>query len=338
MKRATVLITDYDLPGSAAYDSLIDAGFIVCRAEGPTAEAIIAAGIDADALLVQWARITPEILDALPKVRFISRMGIGYDMIDVDAATERGVAVANTAAYCLEEVASHSIAMIMALGRGLFDYDACVRRGKWAATNATPMAVRPSSTTIGVVGFGKIGSIVAKSCAALGYRVIVADPFVPIKTVQDAGVSAGSFDEVLAASDMITLHIPLTAETQHLIDKKALASMRPGSVVINTCRGALIDEDALVESLRLGHTAGAGIDVFALEPLPETSPLREVDGVLLSPHAAWYSPQSLADLPVHAAQNVIDFLGGNLEGAIVNPGFQEWTPRTTPRAGARGVP
>lgn len=349
--ETTVLITDCDLPGSGAEDALAAAGLVARQVEqtGPGkrsadksstvqsgADAIIAAGQGVQALIVQWAKITPQILDALPDLKFISRLGIGYDMIDVEAATQRGIAVANTPSYCLEEVASHSIAMIMTLARGLTGYDGAVRAGDWAATRARPMAVRPSCTTIGVIGFGRIGSLVARHCAALGFRVLVADPFVSAERIEAAGFAAGTREQVIAVSDIVTLHVPLTDDTRHMIDASALAGMKPGSAIVNTCRGALIDEDALAESTQRGHTGGAAIDVFAVEPLPQSSALREVPGILLSPHAAWYSPEALIDLPKHAAQNVIDFFADGQASSIVNPGYRENASRRMASVGSEG--
>lgn len=318
MTTETVLITDCDLPGAAAEQTLAAAGHAAVRAASTAADDIIEAGKDATALIVQWAPITADVLDALPHVRFISRLGIGYDMIDVDAATARGIAVANTPNYCIEEVASHTVAMIMALSRGLLDYDRAVRAGTWSAVAARPMAARPSTTTVSVIGFGSIGSMVARNCAAMGFNVLVVDPFLPHDRIRAAGFEPVSRQDALDRADILTLHVPLTANTRHMLDATALATMKPGSIVVNTCRGPLIDEDALAESLQSGHIGAAGLDVFVKEPLDENSPLRAVDGLLLTPHAAWYSPEALLDLPEHAANNVVEFLAGRRVGSIVN--------------------
>lgn len=318
MTSDLVVITDCDLPGSAAEDTLRAAGLTASRAASPSADDIVAAAEDASALIVQWAPITAALLDRLPSVRFISRLGIGYDMIDVAAASERGVLVANTPAYCIDEVATHTIAMILGLGRGLLGYDRAVRNGEWSAVAATPMAVRPSVTTIAVVGYGRIGSLVAQRCSALGFRVVVADPVVAADRILSDGLEPVTLADAVAQADVLTLHAPLTAATHHLIGAPAIASMKPGAVIVNTCRGPLIDEDALADALETGRIASAAIDVFATEPLPAGSRLRTLDNVLLTPHAAWYSPQALADLPVHAAANIIDHWAGRPVPAIVN--------------------
>lgn len=318
MASDLVVITDCDLPGTAADDALTAAGFRVRRAASASADDIVAAAADASALIVQWAPIGAELLDRLPDVRFLSRLGIGYDMIDVAAATERGILVANTPAYCLDEVATHTIAMILALGRGLVAYDRAVREGRWSAVDARPLAMRPSATTVAVVGYGRIGSLVARRCAALGFQVIVADPVVPAVDILAHGLEPVPVQEAIARADILTLHAPLTPQTHHLVDAAALAAMKQGSVLVNTCRGPLVDEEALADALRAGHLAGAAIDVFETEPLPVESPLRALDSVLLTPHAAWYSPQALADLPVHAAENIIDHWAGRPVPAVVN--------------------
>ncbi|WP_144875828.1 C-terminal binding protein [Microbacterium sp. 1.5R] len=311
MTPPLTVVTDCDLPGTVIEDTLRAAGLRAERAATATIDDLLAAGAaDAEALVVQWMPITAEIMDHLPNLRVISRVGIGYDMIDVEAAAARGIAVANTPSYCIEEVAAHTIAMIMAQGRGLLAYDRAVRTGVWKAVDAHPLAVRPSRTTVSVLGFGRIGRVVAGGCRALGFRVFVADPFAPAEAVRAADCEPVGIDEAIAAADILTLHVPLTDETRHLIDADALSAMKRGAVVVNTCRGPLIDETALAASLRSGHLGGAALDVFDGEPLAADSPLRDLDDVLLTPHAAWFSPESLEDLPVHAADNVIRFLAG----------------------------
>lgn len=321
MPVESVVITDSDLPGTAASDVVRDAGYAVTTAASGAADDIVEAARDASALIVQWARIDGALMDRLPKLRFISRLGIGYDMIDVAAATERGIAVANTPAYCIEEVAAHTVAMLLGQARGLKAYDAQVQRGQWAAVAARPMGVRPSQTTVSVVGFGRIGSLVAASCAAIGFRVLVADPYQDAERISAGGYEPVTVSEAIARADILTLHAPLTDDTHHLIDARALASMKPSSSIINTCRGPLIDEDALADALESGRLGGAALDVFEGEPLATSSRLRGLDTVQLSPHAAWYSPQALADLPVHAAQNVVDYLSGRGVEAILNPEY-----------------
>jgi D-3-phosphoglycerate dehydrogenase / 2-oxoglutarate reductase len=317
----TVVITDSDLASHADEDVLQEAGITVVRLNATTEDEVIAglSQVPADALIVQWAPVTAAVLDAAPRCRFVSRLGIGYDMVDVAAATRRGVAVANTPDYCIDEVAAHTLAMAMWLVRGLGRFDAAVRDGQWAAAAAYPAAARPADTVIGVVGLGRIGSQVATQAKALGFQVIGHDPY----AAPSGGIPLTSIEDLLRSSHLVTLHASLTAETRHLIRAGTIELMRPGALLVNTCRGGLIDEDAVAAALREGRLGGAALDVFQTEPLPAASPLRSLPNVLLTPHAAWYSQASLAALPVRAAQQVVDFLAGLPVPSIINPGYLE---------------
>ena len=306
-----MVITDSDLPSAGVEEALLGAaGIDVERAACRTSADVAAAGAEADALIVQWAPVDDEALAGMPRLRFISRLGIGYDMIDVGAAAARGVAVANTPDYCIEEVVAHTIALVLACTRGIVAGDRQVRAGGWAATELAPPARRLSNVTLGVLGLGRIGSLVAEGARALGFRVIAHDPGHPS--------SSAPLSEVLASADVLTLHLPLTPENHALIDATALARLPRGAIVVNTSRGPLVDEAALVAALRSGHLAGAALDVYEREPLPADSPLRDLPGVILSPHAAWCSPEALTDLPRLATQQVIAFLAGDAVPNVVN--------------------
>ena len=319
-----VCITDSDLPSGGAEELLLgDAGLEARRCSCTSEQDVIEQCAGADALIVQWAPVSAAALDALPTVRMVSRLGIGYDMIDVDAATERGVAVANTPDYCIEEVACHTLALVLDQARGVAELDRAVRSGRWAAPASYPDAARPSTTAVAVIGYGRIGVRVAQSLRAIGFRVLVHDRYVSDRRIRADGLEPATLDEALAGADIVTLHVPLTADTQHMIDAGAIASMRRGARLVNTCRGGLVDERALAGALRDGHLAGAGLDVFEAEPPPAESPLRELQAVTLSPHAAWYSAGALADLPVLATRQAIDFLAGRPVASIVNPGYAE---------------
>ena len=321
----TVVITDSNLDSEADEDVLRAAGLTTLRLQAKTDSDVIAglAQVDADALIVQWAPVSATVLDAAPSCRFISRLGIGYDMIDVPAATERGVAVANTPDYCVDEVVAHTLAMALWLLRGLGRFDAAVRDGAWSAAEPYPNACRPSDTTIGVIGLGRIGSRVAEQAIALGFDVLACDPY----AAAPASVRLTGLNELLRGSDLVTLHAPLNDQTRHLIRADTIAAMRPGALLVNTCRGGLIDEAPLVAALRAERLAGAALDVFETEPLPASSALRAQSNVLLTPHAAWYSPASLAELPVQAARQVIDFLAGRPVPSIINPEYLDHVGR-----------
>jgi len=317
-----VVITDSDLGEGVEEGVLEAAGHEVRRGAGRTAADVVDAAAGADALIVQWAPITAEVLAALPALRFVSRLGIGVDMVDLEAATAHGVAVANTPEYCIDEVVAHTLAFVLAATRGIVQHDRAMRAGGWAAIAAYPDAARPSERTVAVVGLGRIGARVAAQLAALGFRVLGVDPF----AAAPVGVAATTFEDAVAAADIVTLHLPLTAETRHLLDAEAFGRMRPGAVLVNTCRGGLVDETALLAALAGGRLGAAYLDVFESEPLPAASPLRTAERVVLSPHAAWYSPTALAELPRSAATQVVDFLAGRTVPSIVNPGYVTKAP------------
>ncbi len=317
-----VAITDSDLGSGVEEKILGAAGHDVRRLSCRTAAEVADAATGAEALIVQWAPITHAVLEVLPTVRFVSRLGIGVDMVDLDAATALGVAVANTPDYCVDEVVAHTLAFILASTRGIVQHDRALRAGTWAPVATYPQAARPSQRTVAVVGLGRIGSRVATQLVALGYRVLGVDPLASVP----ASVERADLDDAIAAADVVTLHLPLTPVTRQMIDAATLARMRPGAVLVNTCRGGLVDEAALVAALAGGRLGGALLDVFEREPLPRDSPLVANDRVVLSAHAAWYSPDALAELPRHAARQVVDFLAGNPVHSIVNPGYVTKAP------------
>jgi D-3-phosphoglycerate dehydrogenase len=317
-----VVITDSDLGEGVEEEVLEAAGHEVRRGAGRTAADVLDAAVGADALIVQWAPITAAVLAELPALRFVSRLGIGVDMVDVEAATAHGIAVANTPEYCIDEVVAHTLAFVLAATRGIVQHDRAMRAGAWASIATYPAAARPSERTVAVVGLGRIGARVATQLAALGFRVLGVDPFA---TAPD-GVVTAALDEAIATADIVTLHLPLTAQTRHLLAAAAFARMRPGAVLVNTCRGGLVDETAMLAALADGRLGGAYLDVYEQEPLPAASPLRTAERVVLSAHAAWYSPTALAELPRSAATQVVDFLAGRTVASIVNPGYVTKAP------------
>lgn len=325
MTSPLVVITDSDLPGDGGEALLRSAGFRVRRAQARTSDDVVHAARGAAGLIVQWAPITETVFSKLRDLRFVSRLGIGYDMIDVEAATRHGVVIANTPAYCVAEVATHTVAMILSFARGLGRYDAVVRAGEWGPAEVT--AVRPQATCVAVIGYGRIGSRVATAAAALGFTVVVHDTAVPAATITSDGFEPVDLTEALTRADFLSLHVPLTATTRHLLGHAALADMKPNAVVINTCRGGLIDERALVDAIENGEIAGAGLDVYEQEPLAPDSRLRELQNVILTPHVAWFSEQALRDLPIDAARNMIGLFAGDTDVPIVNSDVLAVTPR-----------
>jgi D-3-phosphoglycerate dehydrogenase len=247
------------------------------------------------------------------------RYGTGYDNIDLEAATQAGIAVAINADYCLEEVATHAFAMLLACHRQLPALQDSVRKGHWDPLKALLPYPPLHEQTVGVLGFGRIGRYFAGLMRPLVQRILVHDPWIHDPAlVSKAGAHLVDFDGLLAQSDYISIHVPLTTETRSMFRRETLVRMKKGSYLINCARGPIVEEDALVEVLRDGHLAGAGLDVFAREPLPPDHPLRSFPRVILTPHAAWYSTQADYRLRANPAQNILRFFRGE-PVSLLNP-------------------
>jgi D-3-phosphoglycerate dehydrogenase len=272
----------------------------------------------AEILFVSWSRlVTSDVMDALPRCRLIARWGVGYDQIDVEAATARGIAVANAPTYCGDEVAEHAIALLLTVARRLIWSHERMRAGEWQSVGGP--VHRLAGRTLGIIGCGRIGSKVAARALGLGFRVIAYDRYRPDADLRALGVTPRAFNEVLAEADYLTLHVPLTAETRHLIDGAALAKMKPEAMLVNTSRGPVIDESALIDALTAGRLAGAGLDVFEAEPLDPASPLRSLEHVVLTPHVAAYSMESIEALRREMCETAANWIAHGWSGNVVNP-------------------
>ena len=294
-----------------------DRGLELVLAQARTPDEVVAAAADADAIVVQYAPITDDVLARLPRLRAIGRSGVGVDTVDVTAATARGIAVCNVPDYGTDDVSDHAIALAVSLARGIVRLDRGVRAGIFGLEQVKPLH-RISTRTFGVLGLGRIGRATARKAHSLGYTVLGSDPLHPPGGTVD-GIAVVSPDDLLGGSDVVSLHVPLGADTHHLIDGAALARMRPGAVLVNTCRGGVVDTAALVDALRTGRLAGAGLDVFESEPLPADSPLLRLSTVVLTPHAAWYSAESYRELKRRVLENVADVCAGRRPRDMVNP-------------------
>lgn len=241
-------------------------------------------------LVTPYAKVKAEEIALLTQCKAIVRYGIGYDNIDARAATAAGVPVSIIPDASTDEVAAHALAAGLALARRIPQGQAAIADGRWAGTIAYD-APKLSNLDVGILGMGRIGRIVAEWWAALGAQVRAHDPFASYSAIASA-----SIEEILEHSDVISLHLPLTSETRHLVNAETLRKMRKGTVVVNVSRGGLVDEQALVDALRSGHIAGAALDVFAEEPLPSGHPLRDAPNTILTPHVAWRSNISLGAL------------------------------------------
>jgi D-3-phosphoglycerate dehydrogenase len=271
-----------------------------CRTE----EDVLAIARDADALMVQWAPITRKVLAGLTRCRVISRYGVGVDMIDLVAAREHGIPVLNVPAYCMEEVAAHTLAFLLALGRKIVLQDRLMRQGLWKLGEYIIPMERFREQTLGLIGLGRIGRKVAEFAAPLGIRILGFD----IQPPQDPGpVTLADFDTVVREADFLSLHCPLSDSTRHIIDADVFKKMKRTAFLINVGRGGLVDTQALLEVLTRKEIAGAALDVFEQEPLPADHPLRKLENVILTAHSAAYSVSAERQLREDTARNIVDF-------------------------------
>lgn len=312
MARYKVVIPDpfsNDLsPIHRAFDGM-DVDIVV-----PTGDWVTAAG-DADGMIVNLTPVDADAIARLDRCRVIARLGTGTDNVDGRAARARDIAVCNVTDYCADEVSEHVLALLLALTRRIVPANADMQMGKWGQLEYRPIR-RLAGQTLGVVGYGRLARAVARKAIGLGLSVVAHDPYAPPDA--EPQVPHLELDALLAQSDIVSLHVPLIAATRNLLDARRLAFMKRGSMLINAARGGLVDENALVDAIRSGHLAGAGIDVFAQEPLADGSPLRGFDNVILTPHLAFYSEQSLESLQFQAAQIVAETLRGSAPRNQVN--------------------
>lgn len=273
---------------------------------------------DADAVIVGGAPITAEVLESMPNCKVVVRYGVGVDTLDLDAATARGVICAHVPDFCMEEVGNHALMLMLATVKKLVPLDRAVRDGTWRPGPLAPMA-HLHGQTLGLVACGHIAQALAKRAAALSMRVIGYDPYVPKDAARAAGIElVATLDDLLAASDIVSVHAPLTPETRHIIGADALAKMKPTAYLINTSRGPTVDEAALIAALQQGQIAGAGLDVFEKEPLAADSPLTGMDNVVLTPHSASYSDYAFRLLSRRVGESVVDVLSGHWPRFVAN--------------------
>lgn len=315
MPRYQVLLTDYawpDLDIERATLAAVGAELVV--AERTDAATLAALAAEADAIMTTWARVPAEVLTAAKHCRIVARLGIGLDNIDVDFATRQGMLVTNVPDYCLKEVAEHTLALILALGRKVAFYHQQTKSGGYDLA-AGPALRRLEGQTVGIVGLGNIGRQVAAKAASLGFRVIAT-------TRRAANIPPNieclPLDALLVQSDFVSLHVPSTAETSHFMGAAELAHMKPTAYLINTSRGAVLDEQALAEALAAGRLAGAALDVQQQEPPDLSRPPFDDPRVIVTPHAAFYSLEAVAELRRRASRQVADVLSGKTPENVVS--------------------
>ncbi|MFD1144589.1 C-terminal binding protein [Larkinella insperata] len=305
-----IVITDHGFSNINPEKAVLaQSGYELIDAQCKNEAELLAATKDAFALIVQWAPITETIIRNLDHCRLIVRYGIGVDNLDLAAAQERQIPVCNVPDYCIDEVSDHAMALAMALHRQLLATDRRVREGVW---KIIPPGTVPacSDALFTTLGFGRIARVVLRKAAAFSFKRAAFDPFVSEEDMRALGVQKITFEEALANSDILSLHLPLNDQTHHLINRESLSKMKSNAVLINTSRGGLINTIDLAQALMENRIGGAGIDVFEQEPLPDIHPIRQAPNTILTSHTAWYSQRSIPILQQFAAEEVLRLIKG----------------------------
>ena len=309
MPKYKVLIADDRHPSydeELAILNNIDAEVIFEKSDDE--DTIAAAARNVDGLIVNLAPITPKVIAAMTKCKCVSRYGVGYDNVDTKALAEKNIYLANVPDYCAEDVSDHAFALFTDCVRKISRKDRLVRQGQWNLTSIQPV-YRITDKTFGFVGFGLIARCFHRKLKGFNLaRTLIADPFVSAENAKAVGAELVDLDRLCRESDYISIHAPLLPSTKGLIGKDQFDAMKETAIIINTSRGPLIDTPALIDALKTGKIAAAGLDVFDTEPLAENSELRTLDNVTLTDHAGWYSVESIAELKTKAAKNIADTL------------------------------
>jgi len=291
----------------------------IVEVECANEDEIIEKAKGADAILLIFAPMTRRVTGALPKLKVIVRYGIGYDTVDVDGATDNGVLLVNIPDFCLEEVSNHAIALLLTLGGKLVSINEDLKQGRWSEAQLARASVEaPYEQTLGLVGCGKIGRMTVKKAQCFGLRILGYDPYVDKSLAKEHGINLVSLPELLKESDFVSVHALLNKETRHLIGEKEFKLMKPSAYFINTARGAVVDEAALIKALQEKWIAGAGLDVFEQEPIAPDNPLLKMDNVVVSPHCCSHSVASIKRLKRSVGQEAARVLSGRWPKNVVN--------------------
>ena len=315
-KGLKIVITDCDHPSVEIEKAIlreIDPELILANCN--TEDEVIEAAKDADGIINQYAPMNRRVIESLKRCKVIARYGVGVDNIDVEAATEHKIIVANVPDYCVDEVSTHALALILACARGITLLDRKIRDKKWDFTLAKPL-FRTQGKTLGIFGLGRIGSVVAKKSIGFGLKIIACDPYV---SKINTKIKLVELSQLLTDSDFISIHAPLTVETRHSFRKNELKAMKKTAYLINTARGSIVDEKALYEALSKKWIAGAALDVMEKEPPDWENLLPKLDNLIVTPHISFYSEESYVELKTKVAESVRSVLKGELPRAMVNP-------------------
>lgn len=312
MKHKIYKIDDNIIPlDKSAIESIEREGFELVRVTCQTSQEIIHNCKDASALIVCGEKISKEIIEKLSKLKVIARCGVGVDKVDLSAAKERGIQVTNVPDANFEEVATHTLAMVLALTRKLFYFNSSIRRGMWEKEVASIPLRRPCEQVLGIIGGGRIGLRVVEMASAIGFKVLVHTlEILDQEKLNSMGARSATFEDIIEQSDIISLHIPLTTTTRGIISESVMDRMKRGSYLVNVSRGGLVDESALLKKLDSGHLTGAALDVFESEPLSAKSGLIGNDKLILTPHIAYLSEDSNLEVSRKAVECVICALKG----------------------------
>ncbi len=314
-----MLITDYAWPTlEIERDILEAAGAQMIVAETGEEAELVRLAPPVDAILTNWKRVTPAVLDAAPRCRIVSRYGVGLDNIAVDHATNLGILVTNVPDFCVDEVSDHTMALLLACARSIVKFARATHDGVWDLHVGKPLP-RLRGQTLGLIGFGNLARAVVPKALGFGLEIIAYTPRIAQDALAPFGTATNDLDLLLRESDYVSLHVPLTSQTRGMIDRGVLRRMKPSAFLINTARGAVSDEAALLEALTNGWIAGAGLDVLAQEPADPSNPLLLLPNVIVTPHAAFYSEPAIAELEQKAAERVVQALHGHVPANVVNP-------------------
>ena len=319
MAKFKVLITDYAWPTldhERAALATLDAALLVAQT-GDERE-LIQLAPQADAILTCWKRVTAAVLEAAPRCRLVSRYGIGLDNIAVDHATQLGILVTNVPDFCLDEVSDHVMALLLATARRVVRFTNQIRMGVWSQKTGQGMP-RLRGQTLGLIGYGNLARAVVPKALGFGLKIIAYTPRLAPDALAPLGVATNDLDFLLRTADYVSIHAPLTAETRGMIDARALRLMKPTALLINTARGAIVDEDALLTALCENWIAGAALDVLTQEPPQLFHPLLALDNVIVTPHTAFYSEAATVELAQKAATHVAQVLSDQIPTNLINP-------------------
>jgi D-3-phosphoglycerate dehydrogenase len=318
MNAYQVAVTDYGFPDLKQEKAILEpAGFDFVIGQCKTAAEVASLCQDADAVLTQWAPVTAEAIEAFRKCKIIVRYGIGVDNVDLEAAKRKNIPVVNVPDYAVQEVADHTLSLMLGIVRKIPQIVQQVRNGVWEIAPCRPI-IGLQDKIIGVAGFGNIAKAVVRRAQAFGLAAIAYDPFVSETFFAQHGVEKVDWQTLLSRSDIISIHMPLTKETRHIFNEEAFRAMKQTSFLVNTSRGGTIDTSALTIALQSREIAGAAVDVLEHEPIPPDSPLLQMEQCIITSHCAWYSENSLMRLQEYAALEIKRLFNGETPLHVVN--------------------